>query len=342
MPRAWIRCRRCRRAAIRCCRPARAASRAMLAVVLRPASAGLPVRRGIAAALLCRLSSRHGRPRCCSARCSRSASRSAIRPLLQVAAAGRGRAGRRQPDPGAAPHVGDGGRADAVAGARRGVRRHGARQLQLDRRLDGHDAQSRPVRDAVAELRSADDCGFRRRWRRRLPAMPGVERVQMVRNARIDFRRHAGHGRRRSRWSSIAETAHAPAGRRRRRRDVPPGRGRRGRDRLRQPRAAAAPALGDIVEIAAPYGLDPAADRRDHRRLLGPAGTIFMDRSVFVRYWHDDSVNVFRVYLSPGADAVGRAAADPRALRGTAPGVRADQRGARRTTSWASPISGSA
>jgi putative ABC transport system permease protein len=26
-----------------------------------------------------------------------------------------------------------------------------------------------------------------------------------------------------------------------------------------------------------------------------------MDRSVFVRYWKDDSVNVFRVYLEPGA-----------------------------------------
>ena len=30
-------------------------------------------------------------------------------------------------------------------------------------------------------------------------------------------------------------------------------------------------------------------------------GTILMDRSLFERYWHDDSVNVFRVYLQPGA-----------------------------------------
>ena len=30
-------------------------------------------------------------------------------------------------------------------------------------------------------------------------------------------------------------------------------------------------------------------------------GTILMDRSLFQRYWHDDSVNVFRVYLKPGA-----------------------------------------
>ena len=30
-------------------------------------------------------------------------------------------------------------------------------------------------------------------------------------------------------------------------------------------------------------------------------GTILMDRALFIRYWHDDSVNVFRVYLSRGA-----------------------------------------
>ena len=29
-------------------------------------------------------------------------------------------------------------------------------------------------------------------------------------------------------------------------------------------------------------------------------GAIMMDRSVFVRYWQDDSVNDFRVYLAPG------------------------------------------
>jgi putative ABC transport system permease protein len=30
-------------------------------------------------------------------------------------------------------------------------------------------------------------------------------------------------------------------------------------------------------------------------------GTILMDRTLFQRYWHDDSVNIFRVYLSPDA-----------------------------------------
>ena len=39
----------------------------------------------------------------------------------------------------------------------RRVRRHGARQLRLDRRLDGHDAQSRSVRDALSAARRPDD-----------------------------------------------------------------------------------------------------------------------------------------------------------------------------------------
>ena len=30
-------------------------------------------------------------------------------------------------------------------------------------------------------------------------------------------------------------------------------------------------------------------------------GAILMDRTVFNQYWHDDSVNIFRVYLKPGA-----------------------------------------
>ena len=30
-------------------------------------------------------------------------------------------------------------------------------------------------------------------------------------------------------------------------------------------------------------------------------GAILMDRTVFNEYWHDDSVNIFRVYLKPGA-----------------------------------------
>ena len=106
----------------------------------------------------------------------------------EVDPAGRRRAGRRQPHSGAAPDVGERGRADAVARARRRLCGHGARQLRLDHRLDGHGAQSGPLRPAVAEHRRLGRFAFRRRWAPELAAIPGVERVQMVRDARIVFR----------------------------------------------------------------------------------------------------------------------------------------------------------
>jgi putative ABC transport system permease protein len=59
--------------------------------------------------------------------------------------------------------------------------------------------------------------------------------------------------------------------------------------------------LGDMLDVPAPKGLI-------HLPIVGvildfsdQQGTIFMDRTLFTRYWNDDSVNVFRVYLQPGA-----------------------------------------
>ena len=59
--------------------------------------------------------------------------------------------------------------------------------------------------------------------------------------------------------------------------------------------------LGDTIEIAAPNGLLrlPIAgiviDYSDQR------GSLLVDRAVLRRYWNDDSVNIFRLYLKPGA-----------------------------------------
>jgi len=59
--------------------------------------------------------------------------------------------------------------------------------------------------------------------------------------------------------------------------------------------------LGEMLEIAAPNGVIrlPIAgiivDYSDQQ------GTILMDRKLFLRYWNDDSVNVFRVYVKHGA-----------------------------------------
>ena len=66
--------------------------------------------------------------------------------------------------------------------------------------------------------------------------------------------------------------------------------------------------LGETLEIAAPGGvlrLPIAGILQDFSNQLG---TIFIDRALYRRLWKDDSLDVFRIYLAPGA-----AAADVRA-----------------------------
>ena len=66
--------------------------------------------------------------------------------------------------------------------------------------------------------------------------------------------------------------------------------------------------LGEMLELPAPNGVirlpivGIVVDYSDQQ------GTILMDRTLFQRYWHDDSVNVFRVYLKPGAPGARREA----------------------------------
>ena len=131
-------------------------------------------------------------------------------------------------------------------------------------------------------------------------AIPGVRRVQMVRDARVMFRKTPVMVVSLE-VSSMAETVQpAPVSgdaddmyRR-----TAAGEGLMVSDNLAQLQHLT---LGEILEIPAPNGLIrlPIAgivvDYSDQQ------GTIFMDRSLFVRYWNDDSVNVFRVYLNPGA-----------------------------------------
>jgi putative ABC transport system permease protein len=61
--------------------------------------------------------------------------------------------------------------------------------------------------------------------------------------------------------------------------------------------------LGEMLEIAAPAGvlrLPIAGILQDFSNQLG---TIFIDRALYRRLWNDDAVDVFRVYLAPGAVA---------------------------------------
>jgi len=134
-----------------------------------------------------------------------------------------------------------------------------------------------------------------------LAAIPGIARVQLVRDARIVFRRTpvmivAVE------IASIAQTAHSQpvAGNAEEMyRLTSEGRGLMVSDNLAQLQRLK---LGELIEIPAPNGIirlpivGIVVDYSDQQ------GTILMDRTLFQRYWNDDSVNIFRLYLKPGAE----------------------------------------
>jgi putative ABC transport system permease protein len=134
-----------------------------------------------------------------------------------------------------------------------------------------------------------------------LAQIPGVSLVQAVRNGRVTFRKTpimlvAVN------IPSIAETA-----------QLPPVAG--ALDRMYRQTAAGEGVivsenlaelqhltLGETIEIAAPHGVlrlpivGIIVDYSDQQ------GTVFLDRSVFIRYWKDDTINVFRIYVKHGVD----------------------------------------
>jgi putative ABC transport system permease protein len=133
-----------------------------------------------------------------------------------------------------------------------------------------------------------------------LAGLAGIERVQAVRNARIVFRQTPVMIVATD-VASIAETAARPpvAG------DAvdmyrltAEGRGLMISDNFAELQQLR---LGDVLEIPAPRGLirlpivGIVVDYSDQQ------GTILMERSMFAKYWQDDSINVFRVYLEAGA-----------------------------------------
>jgi putative ABC transport system permease protein len=131
-------------------------------------------------------------------------------------------------------------------------------------------------------------------------AIPGVERVQMVRDARIVFRKtpimvvavevdSIAQTVRREPVAGDADDMY---------RRTAAGEGLIVSDNLAQLQGLT---LGEVLDVPAPNGLirlpivGIVVDYSDQQ------GTILMDRTLFMRYWNDDSVNVFRVYLKPGA-----------------------------------------
>jgi putative ABC transport system permease protein len=130
-----------------------------------------------------------------------------------------------------------------------------------------------------------------------LAAIPGVTRVQMVRDARIMFRntpvmivatdvRNLAETVRRTPVDGDADVMY---------RETAAGHGLMVSDNLANLQQLK---LGEVLQIPAPHGtiklpiVGIVVDYSDQQ------GTILMDRKVFQDYWHDDSVNAFRLYLS--------------------------------------------
>ena len=128
----------------------------------------------------------------------------------------------------------------------------------------------------------------------------GIRRVQAVRNARVVFRQIPVMIVATD-IASVAETTHVDpiAGDA----DTMYGRTAAGSGLMVSDNFAELHrlAVGDVLEIPAPRGIVKlpivgiVLDYSDQQ------GSILMDRSVFVRYWGDDFVNIFRVYLTPGS-----------------------------------------
>jgi putative ABC transport system permease protein len=129
-----------------------------------------------------------------------------------------------------------------------------------------------------------------------IAAIPGVERVQMVRDARIVFRNtpvllvavEINSIAQTARREPVAGNADEMY------RKTAAGEGLMVSDNLAHLQQLH---LGDMLEVASPGGVIrlPIAgiivDYSDQQ------GTILMDRALFMRYWKDDSVNIFRIYL---------------------------------------------
>ena len=58
--------------------------------------------------------------------------------------------------------------------------------------------------------------------------------------------------------------------------------------------------LGDMVELPTPTGMLRLPVVGIIRDLSNQMGAIFLERSVYIRYFQDDTVDIFRVYLKPG------------------------------------------
>jgi len=60
--------------------------------------------------------------------------------------------------------------------------------------------------------------------------------------------------------------------------------------------------FGEVLELAGPNATLHLPIIGIVRDFSDQQGSILMDRATYIKAWHDDSVNVFRLYLKPGAN----------------------------------------
>jgi putative ABC transport system permease protein len=134
-----------------------------------------------------------------------------------------------------------------------------------------------------------------------IAAVPGVERVQMFRNNRITFRGKPAMVAALE-MQSVRETSRQQpiAGSREEMyRKASEGNGVIVAENLAQLHDLG---LGDLVEIAAPYGTVRLPIVGIVVDFVDQQGTIFVDRTVFLRHWRDDTVSDFRVFVAQGGN----------------------------------------
>ncbi|MBZ5610696.1 MAG: ABC transporter permease [Acidobacteriia bacterium] len=151
-----------------------------------------------------------------------------------------------------------------------------------------------------SESLTARDFRFPEAMVDQLRAIPGIAEVQGVRDARIEIRGTP--------IMFVAADVESLV----RRANVPPVAGdartmyreaARGRAVLASENFALLRGykLGDMIDIPTPRGLLHLPIAGIVTDYSDQEGSILMDRSVFKRYWNDDTVNIFRVYLTSGA-----------------------------------------
>ena len=133
-----------------------------------------------------------------------------------------------------------------------------------------------------------------------LASVPGIRDVQMFRSGRITFREQPAMlvGLEMVKVAATSRTAPVAGEAATMFQRCAAGQGVLVSDNLAQLHRLS---LGEVLSIPAPYGtirlpiVGIVVDYTDQQ------GSIFIDRSMFVRHWRDDSVSDFRLYLHPGA-----------------------------------------